>query len=210
MLLTQLVSAREEERARIARDLHDQLGQQLTALRLLLERQLQESPGVQAINSAIELLGKVDSELDFLAWELRPPLLGNLGLREGLERFVREWSSHYGVAVEYQAIGFDNGQNFPATIEVAFARIAQEALNNVAKHAHASRVDLLLEARDGELRMVLEDDGVGFDASASGSGRGLGLVGMAERAALIGASLQIESSAEKGTSVFLRWAPNHQ
>jgi two-component system, NarL family, sensor histidine kinase UhpB len=89
--------------------------------------------------------------------------------------------------------------------EVVFYRVAQEALNNVFKHAHATRVDVLVEARDGAVRMVIEDDGIGFDTAdrEDARDRGIGIIGMRERAALIGGSLQIESQPGQGTSVFL-------
>jgi len=203
-LVRKLVTSQEDERARIARDLHDQIGQQLTALRLTLERLADEGRSDGQLTRAVTLAKNIDSELGFIAWELRPAVLDDLGLSAALPRFVKDWSEHYGVVAEYRGSGFSSG-HLPREGEVAFYRIAQEALNNVAKHAHASRVDVMLESRDGSIVLVVEDDGVGFDPSAvEGDGRGIGLVGMRERAALIGATLQIESAPGDGTSVFVR------
>ncbi|HXI27421.1 MAG TPA: CheR family methyltransferase [Vicinamibacterales bacterium] len=205
-LLHRVVNAQEDERRRIARDLHDHFGQQLTALRLALERH-QSKAGLAAdgdVDEALALIGQIGKDVDFLAWELRPSVLDELGLVAALPRFVTEWSLHVGVPAEFHLRGYEAGQLRPTT-ELAFYRIAQEALNNVAKHAHASRVDVLLAASDGQIVLVVEDDGVGFEIPEPGpDGRGLGLVGMAERAALVGASVQIESTIGKGSSVFVR------
>ncbi len=207
-LLKKIVTAQEDERARIARDLHDQLGQQLTALRLTLEQHRERlsasGPVAPEIERALKLADEIDREVDFLAWEIRPAVLDDLGLAAALPRFVREWSGHYGIAAEYRANGFVSGQ-ISREAEVVFYRVAQEGLNNVAKHAHASRVDVMLESRDSSVVMVVEDDGIGFDqADTQTRERGIGLAGMRERAGSIDADLQIESAPGDGTSIFLR------
>ena len=95
--------------------------------------------------------------------------------------------------------------------EIAMYRIAQEALTNSAKHAHASRVDVLLEMRDGSLTLIIEDDGVGFDPEETTSReRGIGLLGMRERAGLIGADFQLESALGEGTSIYVRHTPGKE
>jgi signal transduction histidine kinase len=121
-----------------------------------------------------------------------------------LPRFIADWSRHYDVATEFRANGYDSG-DLPRETEVTFYRVTQEALNNVVKHAHATRVDVLLEARDRIVTLVIEDDGVGFDTADHGTlTDGIGLASMRERAALCGATLEIESTPGKGTTVFLR------
>ena len=207
-LLHRLVSAQEDERRRIARDLHDHFGQQLTTLRLALERCQQNrgssDAGGDEVARALALTQQIGSDLDFLAWELRPAALDELGLAAALPRFVTEWSAHVGIPAEFRFGGFENGQ-IPRDAEVAFYRVAQEALNNISKHAHASRADVVLAVNDGEVVLVIEDDGVGFDAVGDGfRANGLGLAGMRERAALAGATLQVESAPGKGTSIYLR------
>ena len=207
-LLHRVVTAQEEERARIARDLHDHLGQQLTALRLALERQQEQSATSESISSgiadALALTRKIGRDIDFLAWELRPSALDELGLAAALPRFVNEWSVHVGIPAEFRSGGFEPGQ-LRRTAEVAFYRIAQEALNNVSKHAHASRADVVLSTTNNQVVMVIEDDGVGFNPSNEAPNQnGFGLAGMRERAALVGATLQVESAPGEGTSVFLR------
>jgi two-component system CheB/CheR fusion protein len=208
VLLQRIVTAQEDERARIARDLHDHLGQQLTALRLSLQRHNErlESGGGdrEQVVHALSIAEKIDNDLDFLAWELRPAALDDHGLAAALPIFVREWSQHYNIPVEYRGDKLGSGQ-LGRDAETVFYRVAQEALNNVLKHAHASRVDVLVEPRDGFIRLVVEDNGVGFDPAERDviRDKGIGIIGMHERASLIGASLQIESQPGQGTAVYL-------
>jgi PAS domain S-box-containing protein len=206
-LMHRLVAAQEDQRARIARDLHDQLGQQLTTLRLSLERLRDRAAASGAVDGeldrAIDIIQHVDGDIDFLAWELRPAVLDDFGLAAALPRFVRDWSTHYGIPANVRVVPI-TAAAVSRDVEVTFYRIAQEALTNVFKHAHASRVDVLLEVRDGSLALVVEDDGIGFDPAASDRAQGIGLLGMRERAALIGATLEIKSSPGSGTSVLLR------
>jgi two-component system, chemotaxis family, CheB/CheR fusion protein len=214
VLLQRIVTAQEDERARIARDLHDHLGQQLTALRLTLQGHRDQlgpdHPLTGQVVSALSLAQRIDDDLDFLAWELRPAALDDHGLAAALPVFVREWSEHYKIPVEYRAKHLSAGQ-LARDAEVVFYRVAQESLNNVLKHAHATRVDVLVERRDGAVRMVIEDNGVGFDLTEKDETRdkGIGIIGMHERAALIGGTLQIESQPGQGTSVYLE-APASQ
>jgi PAS domain S-box-containing protein len=204
-LLHRLVTAQEDERRRIARDLHDHFGQQLTTLRLTLER-IQQQPAATGndVSRALALTEQIGNDIDLLAWELRPAALDELGLTAALPRFVTEWSGHVGLRAEFRSSGFESGQ-LSRDAEVVFYRVAQEALNNISKHAHATRADVVLAASDGQVVLVVEDDGIGFDpAIEEAAAASIGLAGMRERASLIGATLHIESSPGKGTSVFLR------
>jgi two-component system CheB/CheR fusion protein len=206
-LLRRLVTAQEDERRRIARDLHDHFGQQLTAMRLALERSQASRPpeaGDEDIRRAMALTQQIGRDLEFLAWELRPAALDELGLDAALPRFVTEWSAHVGIPAEVRFSGYENA-HLSSSAEIAFYRVAQEALNNISKHAHATRADVVLAAGDGQVVLVVEDDGVGFDTNSEAvTMHGFGLAGMRERAALVGAVLQIESAPGKGTSIFLR------
>jgi signal transduction histidine kinase len=205
-VVQRLVTAQEDERRRIARDLHDDLGQRVTALRMMLEQAKQGAGGSAAgIDRALELTAGLGGDLDFLSWQLRPALLDELGLSAALPRFVSQWSAHTGIVGEFRLGGYPQGQMRPEA-EIVFYRVAQEALNNVAKHSHATRADVVLGANDGHVVLVVEDDGVGFDpGQPSTTGDGFGLIGMRERAALIGATLDIETAPGRGTSVFLRF-----
>jgi signal transduction histidine kinase len=208
-LMRKIVTAQEDERARIARNLHDEFGQLITALRLSLERvqeRLVKRGGRDDdLDRALSLTQVMDAEIGFLSTELRPPAL-DLGLSAALPQYVREWSRHYGVEIAYKGDSLPPGL-LGRDAEVAFYRIAQEALTNIAKHAHASRADLLIESRDQSVCLVIEDNGVGFDPrDAETSQRGVGLLGIRERAGLIGAEFQIESRPGDGTSIFVRYS----
>ena len=203
-LLRRVVTAQEEQSARISRDLHDELGQQLTSLRMSLERLRDAQPAAkEEIDQALATTREIDRQIDFLAWELRPAALDDLGLAAALPQFLQEWSAHHGVASRFQTGSIP--ARLPSQVETAFYRIAQESLTNVIKHAHASRVDVVLEAREDAVVLIVEDDGIGFDVTDDTKHSGIGLAGMRERAALIGATLQVESSPSGGTTVFLRY-----
>ncbi len=153
-----------------------------------------------------EIAESLDNEISFLAWELRPSELDGNGLVKALEQHVTEWSRHSGVAAEFRAVGVGR-KGVTADIETNLYRIAQEALNNAAKHSRATKANVILEGRAGKLVLIIEDDGIGFPASRgmARKGRGgFGLVGMRERAAVISGTLEIESKPGKGTTVFVR------
>jgi signal transduction histidine kinase len=145
--------------------------------------------------------------VDELVWELRPTALDDLGLRAALANYIQNWSKRAHISAELHTSGLLDDRLASET-ETALYRIAQEALTNVAKHSRAENVEVILERRPDHVVMIVEDDGVGFDpARAEGSAaQGFGLLGMQERAALIGASLQIESAVGKGTTILVRMA----
>jgi two-component system CheB/CheR fusion protein len=209
-LLDRLISVQEEERRRIARDLHDHLGQQMTALRLALESIGEATDGATAgerLARARQFAAQVDSDVDFLIWELRPASIDELGLVPTLESFVGQWSKHFGIRAEFQATGMD-GLRLPNPAETNFYRITQEALNNVYKHAGATTAAVMLSRYGDEVLLIIEDNGRGFSPKtgleAVGEDRGLGLISMRERAALINGTLQIESAPDEGTTVHVR------
>src|SRR5215204_3938122 len=184
-LLRRVIDAQEVERRRVALDLHDNPGQQLTALRLKLEHlkmMCGERPGLCGeVGRAQEMHKRLDAEVDFLAWELRPAALDTLGLTAAVHTFVREWSEHYGIPAEFHCVGLGDARLAPE-VEVNLYRVAQEAVNNVYKHADATGVAVLLERHDGHVVLVVEDDGKGIDPGmALGGERGMGLLNMRER-----------------------------
>lgn len=209
-LLSRLVFAQEDERRRIAREMHDQFGEQLTSL----------GRGIGMLKDAcrdrIELRGQVDAleavaqrldrDVDHLVWELRPTALDDLGLRAALANYVQNWSKRVSISAELHTSGLLDDR-LPSEAETTFYRIAQEALNNVAKHARAGNVDIILERRADHVLLIVEDDGVGFEpGDVDAAGRGFGLLGMQERAALVGATLEIESGTGRGTTILVRLA----
>ena len=207
-LLRQIVRAQEDERRRIARDIHDQVGQQMTALRLNLAAIDQGYGGDGEIREKLDqtkaIAERLDADVDFLAWELRPAALDDIGVAEAMGSFVRQWSRYSGVEAQFHTTGLDKERLSPET-ETNLYRIMQEALNNTLKYARASSVDVLLERRDSQVVLIVEDDGTGFNPSEEvGDNKGMGLIGMRERAALVGGTLEIESRPKQGTTIFVR------
>jgi PAS domain S-box-containing protein len=202
-LLRRLVVAQEDERRRLAQDLHDRLGQRLTALRLILEA-LDRDTGTQPAGTAaaLEMLARIDQDVDFIAWELRPAALDELGLARVLDTYVKEWSRHAGVPALFHARP-GNLERFAPEVETTIYRIAQEALTNVAKHARARSANVLLERRGENLALVVEDDGVGFQPTARGETM-IGLTSMRERALAVGGTVEFEPTPGGGTTVLAR------
>ncbi len=208
-LLRRIVGVQETERKRIARDIHDLIGQQMTALQLKLGHlgaRVTAEPELKNLVGEIQTTAdRIDAEVDFLAWELRPSVLDDLGLAAALAHFTREWSEHFKTPAAFHQTGLNGTEMLPET-ETNLYRIAQEALNNIAKHAQATEVSVLLEKRESVVTLIIEDNGVGFapDAFETNDDRGMGLLGMKERADLIGGSIEIESSPGSGTTLFAR------
>ena len=200
-LLRRLVVAQEDERRRLAQELHDGLGQRLTALRLILEALDGDRSAPTAIASALEMLACINQDVDFIAWELRPAALDELGLARVLETYVKEWSRHAGLPAVFHARP-GNLQRFAPEVEASIYRIAQEALNNVVKHARARSANVLLELRGENLALVVEDDGVGFQPAARDETM-IGLTGMRERALAVGGTVELEPTPGGGTTVLV-------
>ena len=208
-LLERVISAQEEERQRIARELHDEAGQALSSLMLGLKH-LEETCGdPSAKGKAAELRSLAADTLELthdLALELRPSVLDDLGLVAALERYAKDYANRYNISLDFHAVALGDKRLLPQE-EIALYRIVQEALTNVARHASARNVSVLLEERNGTTVVIVEDDGKGFDVAAvmggAGQSRRLGLRGMEERASLIGGKLTIESRPGAGTAVFV-------
>lgn len=206
-LLRKIIAAQEEERRRIARELHDETGQAITSLLVSLKVIEGAASLEQARALASEmrdLIGKTLDEVRDLASELRPSALDDLGLVPALARYVGKLPARFGFQVDFVTTGAHE-QRLPREIESTLYRIAQEALTNVARHAKASHVSLLLEQRRDAILMLVEDNGVGFDAvsvmSSAHEREPLGLYGMQERASLVGGRLTVESRPGAGTTI---------
>ncbi len=145
------------------------------------------------------MLARIDQDVDFIAWELRPAALDEVGLARVLETYIKEWSRHTGVLAVFHARP-GNLQRYAPEVEASIYRITQEALNNVAKHARARSANVLLELRDENLALVIEDDGVGFQPTPKGETM-LGLTGMRERALAVGGTVEVEPTPGGGTTV---------
>jgi PAS domain S-box-containing protein len=210
-LLARLVTIQEEERRRISRELHDQLGQNLQALMLGLKSLEIYGPNRLSTASRIEqlqaLTAQIEQEMHRLAWNLRPPDLDDEGVETVLRNYVEDWSQRFGITVDFHSRGFTS-QRFPSHLEAVLYRIVQEALTNVLKHAKAQRLSVLLECRRDHVLAIVEDDGIGCDVETllrvhQRQGR-LGVIGMQERAALVQGTVGFESTPGVGTTVFIR------
>jgi signal transduction histidine kinase/HAMP domain-containing protein len=210
-LLSYTLEAQESERARIARELHDDTGQKLTYLKLGLKVLQDRFGGDEGSRSLLGDLRDVATQsmesLRDMAVQLRPPVLDDLGLLPAFGRLLAQSAAASGFVTDFEAVRVDDVRLTPER-EVAAYRIVQEALTNAARHAQCRRVGLVMERQGDMLAMVIEDDGVGFDAAAvlteSDPIRHLGLDGMRERADLAGGNLWVESSPGAGTTIHVR------
>ncbi len=211
-LLKKVMSAQEEERGRVARELHDTTQQSLTSLLVGL-RALEDLSVVEEIRPQTTRLREATvqtmKDVRRLAYGLRPTVLDDLGLEAALKYQAREFTGTHGIPVTVLVEGLD-GQRLPSSVEIALYRIVQEALTNVAKHARASSVEIRLRCRQSEAEASIEDSGCGFNVSsvmhAADPRRHLGLHGMRERVELLGGAIVLDSSPGKGTRLAI-WLP---
>jgi len=202
-LSARLLSAQEEERRRIARQLHDELGQALTVAIMDLRLAEREAPeGLkERLRQGARLLEEAIADCRELSHGLRPPLLDELGLVEALRALAERFAEAENLKIELET---EELGRLPPEVESLIYGAAQEALTNATKHAEASLIDIRLNRIGDQLRLEVTDDGRGFDPQrALRAGRGLGLRGMQERAMLAGGRLQIESRPGAGTRVIL-------
>jgi signal transduction histidine kinase len=199
--LRRVVAAQELERQRLARELHDETGQALTSILLGL-KPLEDSTSPDEARRRVaevrELVVSTLQDVRRLAVELRPAALDDFGLASAVERLAQTFREQSGLRVDLEARLAE--ERLPSEVETALYRIVQEALTNIVKHSHATRVSILLTRRDASVAAVVEDDGEGFDPSVDAQG-GLGIVGMRERLALLGGRLAIESAPTAGTTL---------
>src|SRR5579885_1750948 len=203
---SQIINAQEEERTRIARELHDETSQVLTSLLIslaVLEESIQSEEARRRIADTRTLAHQTLRAIRSLSIDLRPSALDDLGLLPALRWYVKEYQKKCSIEVDFISSGFK--ERLPAEMETALYRIVQEALTNTARHAHAKRVSIMLKENEKEIEGIISDDGIGFDIEAlrksPDSERGLGLAGMTERAVLLDGSLDIESRPGHGTTI---------
>ena len=204
LLLEQLrgssVKAREEERRYIARELHDQLGQALTGLKLMVESKAKESPENRALKEIQELIGQIISQLRGLLFELQPSAVVRKGLLRALQCYFERYTDQTGVRVIFNSSGLR--RKLPSEVKIVVFRIIQEALTNVARHAKVDEVKVEVKADRDRITLVVEDRGVGFDPEpALKSGTTYGLTSMLDRATALGGWLRIDSAPGKGTRI---------
>ena len=205
LLLNQVITVQEEERGRIARELHDETAQSLASLLMGLGA-LQEARTVKAARAQARDLQQVAThalaEVRRLAWGLRPSVLDDLGLATALARYAADFGRTRGITVRVETSGLDDGRLAPA-VETALYRIMQEALSNVARHAAATTVSVWLRRRQDAVVLIVDDDGCGFDSEQppgpATAARGLGIHTMRERAAVLKGTFTIDSAPGRGT-----------
>jgi len=203
-LLAQLINAQEEERRRIARELHDGVGQSLTSLMvgLKLVNQFCEREAVQEKTAELRrITGETLDEVRLLSRQLRPSILDDLGLVTALERYADDFTGLYpGLTIDLHC---SLPQRLPLPVETTLYRIIQEAMTNAARHSGGTALSVVLTARNGRIQAIIEDNGRGFDPETTRRQKdSVGLHSMVERAELVGGGVKIESSS-KGTAVFV-------
>ena len=208
MFSRQLIEAQEDERRRIARELHDQIGQILTAVKMNLHTVQRFSLGSEAGSYMKDNIEAVDEALRLvrdLSIDLRPPVLDDLGLVTALGWYVDRYTMRTGLNVDVVIELPDPNERFSRDLETACFRIAQEALTNVVRHANASQVILHLTRTTKTLTLVVKDDGVGFDLKSlrkrAPRTATLGLISMQERAHAARGTIEINSAISEGTEI---------
>ncbi|MBW2132500.1 MAG: PAS domain S-box protein [Deltaproteobacteria bacterium] len=204
-LTEKLFQSQEEERRRIARELHDESGQSLTAVKLALERLRQnifseEIDLEKEISDVNKMVMRTASEIRRLSYHLHPTLLIDLGLEPALKLYFKEISAHSGIIIEFNMVGFNH--RLKTDLETVLYRFSQEALTNVLKHSRGKNFRLSIIRSFPKIIFVAEDDGIGFDSSIIGKDKqSLGLLGMRERTSLLGGNFNLISRVGKGTRI---------
>lgn len=207
VLAKRLLSVEVEERRRIARELHDETGQSLTALLVGL-RVIEERTRVPEVRDAARRLRKIAAEtvdnVGRLARGLHPSVLDDLGLLAATRRYVGDYTKSFDLTVDFRSVGI-GAASLPSLVQTTVYRIMQEALTNVARHAQARSVRMELKLEGGILGLLVQDDGRGFDSAGPLRGAaGLGLHAMRERVVLLGGKLEVESRPGTGTTLRAR------
>lgn len=206
-LLRRIIGAAEEERKRVARELHDHTGQSLTCLIASLAA-MQKQERSAEVTGLIHLAAQTLRDVHDLSRMLRPSTLDDLGLVAALQKFCKDFAQRLHVPTDFAAIGLDSNSRLPGVMEVALYRITQEALTNAVRHGQARAIEVLLQRQPGTMLLIIEDDGRGFQACDWRAhclhGDHLGLLGMEERALLLGGTLRIESQPNQGVRLFVK------
>jgi signal transduction histidine kinase len=214
LLSTQLLRAQEDERRRLAQELHDGIGQSLSAIKFKIESSMKPIAGTQApggaaaLGTLVSMIQGTVEEVQRIAIDLRPFILDDLGLMATLRWFLREFQNTYSTLKVECRIALKEHE-VPESLKIVVFRIAQEALNNVAKHSRADRVQFVLRKRRNRIELVVRDNGVGMAGTCVGNsgscGKGFGIASMKERAELSGGLFRLETEPNNGTCVTASW-----
>jgi signal transduction histidine kinase len=204
-----LIEVQEGERCRLSRELHDQVGQILTAVKMNLHalRQKCSAPEIlSSIEHNIRVIDEVVDQVRDLSVDLRPSLLDDLGLVVAVRWYLDRQAKSWGVPAHFTTCSLSDDDRFSSELETACFRIVQEALTNVARHAQASRISVVLERAGQDLVLLISDDGAGFDIKALRTNAAtVGLRSMEERVQAVGGSLTIDSAPDLGTAICARF-----
>jgi len=206
-LMERLVNVQEEERKNIARELHDQIGQSLSATLLSIHQNCKYISRSGSLCQEMEqTIHELIDDVHKLAWQMRPPILDDYGLDSALERHIEKVQAQSALEIDYHCTFSEDSNRLPNPIELSLYRVAQEAILNVVRHADASQASVVLLKEDHSVVLLVEDDGCGFDPeNANGDGGiHLGLIGLKERVGLCNGSVVIESATGSGTTVRVR------
>lgn len=200
-LTARLIQAQEEERHRLARELHDDIGQRLSVLMIEMERLSQEMPvmaraQVEGFGNILQQIDELTADVHQLSHQLHSTKLHYIGLKAALKELCHQVVTQYGIGVVYE---LEDVPDLPTDVQLCLYRVAQEALSNVAKHSHASKASVRLITIDGIVRLEIKDTGIGFGATTQASG--LGLASMRERLRIVGGELVVSSNPGEGTQV---------
>lgn len=203
-LSTHLQQVWEDERSKIAREIHDELGQQLTGLKMdisWLKRKMQHEDELvnNKFDDAIKLIAEAVKLIRHIVTELRPSIIDDLGLNAAFEWQIEDFSKRLGIPIEYQN-DFDDAVVGP-NISIGLFRILQESLTNIARHANATRINIGIDRVEDMIRLIVQDDGVGFDTSVKQAGHTFGLLGIKERTYMLKGNCQIQSKPGNGTKI---------
>lgn len=204
-----LIEAQEGERCRLSRELHDHVGQILTAVKMNLHALQQQctAPEIQlSLEDNMKVIDEAADQVRDLSIDLRPSLLDDLGLVVAVRWYLDRQAKSCGVPADFTTRSLSDDERFSSEVETACFRIVQEAFTNVARHARASRISVVLEKAEQDLVLLISDDGEGFDSKAlRANATTLGLRSMEERVQAVGGSITIDSSPDLGTAIYARF-----
>lgn len=205
MLIERIVVSQEEERKTISRELHDQFGQSLLAIKMAIQSHRKYDRLPKPVREELEKeIGELTDDLNRIVRGMRPTILDDYGLDSALANYVNEMSQHFDLDITYKYIGASQQARLPGSIEVTLFRIAQEAISNIIRHAQADDASVVVFQSPQEVSLLVEDNGVGFESGSINTNKGLGLLGIRERISLVRGTLDIESVVGDGTTIRVR------
>jgi signal transduction histidine kinase len=213
-----LMQAQERERQMISRELHDSIAQNLSTLKIDCDLLFDNQPSIPdelrfKMTKYSNLIDQTITAVRNLAYDLRPPVLDEIGLVRALEIYCKEFSENSGIKVDFQSTGIHQ-LNFDSNMEIHLYRLVQEGLNNIRKHAHATRATIKMVGASPNIMLRIEDDGKGFDVKARelklDKEKRMGLRSMKERVKLLQGRMTIQSRPMKGTKILIRYPIEHK